>query len=304
MYGVIGWPIAHSRSPVLHNAGFERTGHDGVLLPMPIAPSWEAFKATLLDLLACEALDFLGAAITIPHKEHLVRLAREDTSRTWHIDPFAERIGAANTITIGTDGAVTVTNTDAPAIVEALESMFGDGATHPLRGRRIAILGAGGAARSAAIGLLDAGAHVVVHNRTRERADQLVADAMQHVAHATSHAGTITRETWASMNGSGFDAVVNCTPIGMVSGPDPSGESFPSAMLDGLGADAVVFDTVYVPRDTPMLAAARERDLRTLDGVELFVRQASRQCELWTGESAPLALFRTVCEESLATSTP
>ncbi|MCA9307617.1 MAG: type I 3-dehydroquinate dehydratase, partial [Phycisphaerales bacterium] len=171
VYGVIGWPVAQSRSPHIHNASFEAIEHNGVYLPLPVIEGWESFKATLGALLDDQHLDFAGCSVTIPHKEHLLRFAREDQSRDWTIDPIADRIGAANTLVVrageeGGTGGCSVHNTDAEGVLAPLRARLGT-----LEGVRIGIIGAGGAARAAAVSLADAGATILIHNRSRDRAE-------------------------------------------------------------------------------------------------------------------------------------
>src|SRR5690606_4633001 len=114
VYGVIGWPVRQSRGPLVHNALFDRVQHDGVYVPMPIAPGWEPFKATLDAMLEARWLGFRGASVTLPHKEHLLRFVRE---RGGVVEEEAARIGAANTLVVSSDGSLTCLNTDAPAAV-------------------------------------------------------------------------------------------------------------------------------------------------------------------------------------------
>jgi len=267
VYGVIGWPVEHSRSPHLHNAGFTAVGHDGVYLPLPVPPEWEHFKASVGALVDHERLDFAGASVTLPHKEHLVRFV---TERGGAVDALAARLGAANTLIVGDDGGLSCTNTDAPAAVEALGADAGS---------RIAVLGAGGVARAVAGGLADAGMHVVVFNRTAERAAQLAGDL----------GGGIEAAQLADLTG-GFDVYVNCTPVGMEGGPDPDGSPLPESVA--LDERTTVFDTVYTPTRTPLIKEAEARGSRVVTGAEMFVRQAALQFGTWTGEAVPLALFR------------
>jgi 3-dehydroquinate dehydratase/shikimate dehydrogenase len=117
VYGVIGYPVGHSMSPAIHNAGFDAIGYDGVYLPLPIPPEYEHLKATLIQWLDSEAMSFRGASVTLPHKEHLVRFVREQGGQ---VDALAARIGAANTLLVEPGGALRCTNTDAPAAVDAL----------------------------------------------------------------------------------------------------------------------------------------------------------------------------------------
>lgn len=297
VYGVIGWPVGHSISPVVHNAGFEAVGHDGVYVPMPIAPGWEPFKATVLELLGFAALDFRGASVTIPHKEHLLRLALEDRTHRWEVEPRALWAGAANTLTRRADGSILLSNTDAPAAAGALADPLGGA----LEGARVSVLGAGGAARGVAAGLLERGAEVVVHARRREQAENLV---QQLRAARIAQAATIEIGGWGD---SGADlrpclGLVNCTPMGMEGGPEPTASPVDPRLLEQ--ADLrVVMDTVYKPLETPMIRAARALGLGVVTGDRMFITQAARQFESWTGRVPPSGLFERLVHEVLARST-
>ncbi len=293
VYGVIGWPVGHSMSPHIHNAGFEGVGHDGVYLPLPIAAgdkdqdgAYESFKATLLALIDHRRLDLSGASVTIPHKEHLVRLARE---QGWVLDPLSERCAAANTITIERDEgqlSVSVSNTDARAAATCLGESMGC-----LAGKRVAIVGAGGVARAIGAGVAAQGARVVIVNRTPQRAGALSESIGPDVC------DVLTMDELAS---SPPDAIVNATPVGMSSGPAPDQSPVPESVLGACRPGTVVFDTVYNPIQTPLLLAAREQNLPTIDGVAMFVRQAATQFEGWTGQPAPTGLFERIISEHLA----
>lgn len=266
VYGVMGWPVAHSIGPQVHNAGFEAFDHDGVYLPMPIAEGWESFKATTLSLLDADWLGLRGTSVTIPHKEHLVRLAREDSSRTWRIDPLADRLGAANTMSVHDDGSVRVSNTDAQgAIAPILRAIERD----DLAGLRVGVVGSGGAARAVVGGAIDAGAEVAVFARSIDKARAIV-DELGGSAHALEEVGDV-----------GADVLVNCTPLGMAGGPDPEASPIARGVLESIRP--LVMDTVYRPLDTPLLRDSRGLGLRVIDGSEMFVAQACAQFEIWTG---------------------
>jgi len=283
VYGVIGWPVEHSRSPNLHNAGFSAIGHDGVYLPLPIPPEYEHFKATVGALIDAPGLGFRGASVTIPHKEHLVRFVRERGGR---LDAMSERIGAANTLIVGSAGGLACANTDAPAIVAAL--CEGMGITRDqLKDKRIAIIGAGGVARAAAGGLLDAGAKVVIFNRTAARAQRL-AEELAGVAEADSARLAVGKPD--SISCGCFHAFINCTPIGMQGGLAPDESPLPDDVP--LNDEVTVMDTVYAPVRTPLIREAESRGARVITGVDMFLRQAAMQFEMWTGRPAPMAAFR------------
>ena len=283
VYGVVGWPVEHSRGPHIHNAGFGAIDFNGVYLPLPVRPEWEDFKATMRSLIEDPGLDFRGCSVTLPHKSHLVRLVEELGGR---IDPDAARIGAANTLVVNEDGSLHCLNTDAPAAVDAL--VRGMGITRDdLGGKRVAVIGAGGVARAVTVGLADAGAKVVVFNRTRARADDMV-DALD------AGDGRITSGDLSELACGCFHAFVNCTPVGMVGGPAPDESPLPDEveLHDGV----TVFDTVYTPPRTPLIAEAESRGARVVTGVEMFIDQARRQFEAWTGQPVPNGVFEAILQ--------
>jgi 3-dehydroquinate dehydratase / shikimate dehydrogenase len=283
VYGVVGSPVSHSLSPRIHNAGFEAIGHNGVYLPLPIAPGYESLKATILELIHHPALTLRGLSITSPHKEDIVRLAHE---QSWELDHVPDTIGAANTLSVERDASgqavkVSLSNTDSPALLHALE------AAGPLHNQRIAILGAGGVARSAAYTLKHAGAKVTVLNRTRAHAEALAAAISGVEAADPSDLPTLD-----------VSIVINATPLGMADGPAP--HLAPADLSSLKGRDIVVMDTVYIPARTPLLRAAHESGLRTIDGVTMFVNQAAAQFTKWTGSVAPTGLFERIVREHSA----
>lgn len=300
VYGVIGWPVAHSLGPAIHNAGFDAVGHDGVYLPLPVPPEYEHFKATVGSLVDHAPLDFRGASVTIPHKTNLVCFVRE---RGGVIEALAEKIGAANTLVVRENGVLEARNTDAPAAVEALCAGMGI-ELGELRSKRIAVLGAGGVARAVVWGLARLGAHVVVFNRTQERAAELAAAFAGRPLSGESNGAAKVEAGRGSDLGCGcFHAIVNCTSIGMKrldgdeeNGSDQSSESPLDVLADGaevqLDENVTVMDTVYTPRATPLIVEARERGARIVTGDAMFFRQAAMQFELWTGKEAPVALWR------------
>ena len=272
VYGIIGWPVDASWSPLVHNAGFDAIDHDGVYLKFPIAPGWEPFKATLGALIDHESLDFSGCSVTMPHKENLVRFVREAGGS---LDSISERCGAANTLVVDDDGSLRAINTDAPAavgcLVEAMEITTGE-----LSGRRIMVLGAGGVARSVVTGLLEHGAEVTVVNRTHQRAVDLVHD----LSHDALRVGS-----FSDLGAGGFDAIVNGTSVGSPAGDHPEASPIPDEI--SLDASTTVLDTVYSAMPTPLVIGAMQSGCRTAAGGSMFLRQAELQFELWTGRRAP-----------------
>lgn len=294
VYGVIGWPVSHSRSPQIHNAGFEAVGYDGVYLPLPIPPEWEHFKATVGALVDHPRLDFRGASVTLPHKEHLLRFVKERGGR---IDPMAERMGAANTLIVGSAGEIACMNTDAPAAVDSLcSNMRID--RKDLAELRVAVLGAGGAARAVVAGLAEQGTSVVIFNRDRLRAEAL-ANEFDHREAASGGSGRIVVGGPDLLQLGCFHVIINCTSIGMTDGPAP--DASPLEMLSEgpvpIDDRVTVFDTVYNPRQTPLLDDALVRGARVISGLDMFIRQAAMQFKEWTGKGAPIEVFTGLLRE-------
>jgi 3-dehydroquinate dehydratase / shikimate dehydrogenase len=290
-YGVIGWPVGHSKGPLIHNAGFAAVDHDGVYLPLPIPPEYEHFKATVGALIDQPGLNFRGASVTIPHKGNLLRFVQERGGR---MDAMSEACGAANTLIIGSAGGIECRNTDCPALVDALcEAMNVE--PQQLAGRRIAVLGAGGVARAAVAGLMETGAEVVVFNRTRAKAEALVAEWTQRETASGQRVQVAVADEGAA-NGESFDVVVNCTSIGMAGGPAPDDSPLPAGIA--LNGNVTVFETVYAPVRTPLVKEAEARGARIVTGIEMFLRQAALQFEAWTGKAALLDAFRAALRSS------
>jgi shikimate dehydrogenase len=252
--GVLGWPVAHSRSPAMHEAAFAALGlRDWSYQLLPVPP--ELFAETVRAL---PAACFAGANVTIPHK--IAALAVADD-----VSDAARAIGAANTLLFA-DGAIRAENTDAPGLLAAL----------PLdpAGRRALVLGAGGSARAAVWALVAAGAEVFVWNRTPARAralaDELGATAVDSAL--------------------GADLLVHCTSAGL----EHPGQMFKSLPVnaDELGEYQCVVDLVYRDAMTPLLRAALDGGAAVVDGLEILVAQGAISFELWTGRKAPVDAMR------------
>ncbi|MFW6107522.1 MAG: shikimate dehydrogenase [bacterium] len=265
VYGVIANPVAHSMSPAIHNAAFREQGIDAVYLPFRVDD-----PATFLP--AYDELPVEGYSVTIPHKQAVLPLLHE-------VQPLARRIGAVNTV-VRRDGRLCGSNTDWSAAVGAIESGLAEGQT--LEGRRVLLLGAGGAARAIAFGLAERGCQVTIANRTHERGIQLAADV---------GCQAVPLEDLGSVD---YDILVNATSVGM----HPHVGDTPIA-ADLLRPEALVFDSVYNPAHTRLLREARAAGCRTVDGIEMFVRQAVEQFELWTGAPAPREAMRRVVLDRL-----
>lgn len=261
VFGVAGNPIAHSLSPLLHNTAFRREIVNSILLPLK--------TKSVQDLLTLALeLPLAGCAVTMPLKtEVLPHLA--------NMDPLTSRIGACNTLRMGADGKLYGFNTDVAGVVRPLERRL------RLKGARVVVLGAGGAARAAVFGLVEQGAEVLVVNRTHEHA---VALARQAKAKSLKH------ELLAKQK---FDVMINATPCGMAGNKQqmPISENELNA--------SVVFDMVYNPLETPLLKLAKSRGIHTISGLEMFVQQGARQFEIWTGKPAPESEMMRVVEHEL-----
>lgn len=313
VYGIIGWPVKQSMSPLVHNAGFEQIGWDGVYVPMPVESSYESFKATVLSLIDHKDLDFAGASVTIPHKEHLVQLEEHG----WTKDgasikclPWVDWVGAANTLAIREQFRISpppsigvIDNTDYTSLEDICRRHFPILQEKPNANSRplALIIGAGGVAKAATCALVQLGFEVAVNARTPSRAKRMVQDYRRwhEVNRPGTYGNTEVIESDAVKTGH-WDIAINCTPVGMTGGPDPDGLSIPIPDMPNLSPDTVFFDTVYNPIETPMLKAAKERGYRTIDGVQMFVKQAAAQFEIWTGQQAPEALFDQLVRNKLS----
>lgn len=279
VYGVIGWPVAHSMSPAIHNAGFDQVDHNGVYLPLPIPPEYEHFKATVSTWLDFKPLHFSGASVTIPHKENLIRYVEEMDGE---VEPLAKTIGAANTLTVREDGSLYASNTDYAAAIDALCDAMGI-EREALKGVKVGVIGAGGAARAIVAALAHYGAETTIYNRTLERAENLA----KEFSNSTSQIKSAELEALKSAEAK---ILINCTPIGM----HPNIDDIPLPDSSILTSDMVVFDTIYNPIQTQLLKDAQGAGAQTISGVEMFTRQAMGQFELWTEQSAPRETFEKV----------
>jgi 3-dehydroquinate dehydratase / shikimate dehydrogenase len=249
IFGVAGNPIGHSLSPLMHNAAFRREHVNAVMLPLKVR--------ALNDLLTLVLeLPVSGVAVTMPLKQQILpHLA--------NMDPMTAKIGACNTVRAGADGKLYGFNTDVAGLIRPLEKRV------RLKGARVAVLGAGGAARAAVFGLVEQGAEVFIINRTHEHAVALARAAK---------ARSLKHELLAKQR---FDVLINSTPCGMAG----TKQALP-IREDELNA-ALVFDMVYAPPETPLLKLAASRGIPAIGGLEMFVQQGARQFEIWTGKPAP-----------------
>jgi shikimate dehydrogenase len=265
--GVLGWPVAHSRSPAMHNAALEALGMRGWHYQrLPVPPSLLADTTRALA-----GSGFHGVNVTIPHKQAALALA-DEASET------ARAIGAANTLTFAAGGGIAAENTDAPGVIAALGSS-------PRR-RSAMVLGAGGSARAVVWALLAEGAaEVSIWNRTPERAEALANELGARAVSAPAAA----------------DLLVNCTSVGLSGTDVPDRVESSASQPVGLNQLALTFDQVseyshvvdlaYQSQSTPLLAAAEAHGVPTTDGLEVLAAQGALSLELWTGRPAPRELM-------------
>lgn len=253
--GVMGWPVMHSRSPRLHNYWLQKHGLVGAYVPLAIKA--DGLRAALRAL---PALGFSGCNLTIPHKEAAFDIVDR-------VDSLARRIGAINCVVVGADGSLEGRNNDGWGYVESIREAVPDWRADA---GPIVMLGSGGGARAVLVALADQGAKEIrLVNRTLARAEALRRDL----------GGPIRAVPWESRNDAldGAAMLVNTTSQGMV------GQAPLDIVLDKLPKDALVSDIVYIPRETPLLAAARQRGHRTVNGLGMLLNQARPAFQAWFG---------------------
>ncbi len=249
VYGVVGDPISHSLSPAIMNAAFRRENVNAVFLAL--------HAKTLKDLLTCvREIPIHGLSVTMPYKEAILPYLD-------NTDAHTTKIGACNTVVRAQDGKLYGFNTDTSGVVRPLERRLST-----LQDAKILVLGAGGAARAAVFGLRERGAEVYILNRSAEAAKKLARRA---------HARTLKR---ADLKKYSFDVIINATPVGM-------GNTKESPLQEKEINSRYVFDMIYDPVETRLLQLAKQRGAQIIPGIEMFVHQAARQFEIWTGKPAP-----------------
>jgi 3-dehydroquinate dehydratase/shikimate dehydrogenase len=249
VYGVAGDPVNHSLSPAIMNAAFRRENVNAVYLPL--------HAKTLKDLLNCvREIPIHGISVTMPYKESIL-------SHLDNTDAHTAKIGACNTVVRAQDGKLYGFNTDASGVLRPLERRLSS-----LEDAKILVLGAGGAARAAVFGLKERGAEVYVLNRSVAAGQKLARSA---------RARSVKRADLRKLT---FDVIINATPVGM-------GNTKETPLLDKEINARYVFDMVYDPGETRLLKLAKERGAQIIPGVEMFIHQAARQFEIWTGKPAP-----------------
>jgi shikimate dehydrogenase len=261
LVGVLGYPVRHSLSPVMHNAAFRHLGLNWVYLAFEVSP--ESLPDALRGM---RALGIRGLNLTIPHKEAAVALVDALT-------PAAQAIGAVNTL-YWHEGQLIGDNTDAEGFLRALQAVGWQPGGHAL------VLGAGGSARAVLYALKQAGCRVAIANRTLARAQPL------QRAFGADQVLPLQFEALRPLMPA-VQLVVNCTSLGM----EPDSEAMPPAPLDALPSEAWVCDLVYRPVQTRLLQAAHQRGLRTVDGLGMLVHQGALAFERWTGQPAPVEVM-------------
>jgi 3-dehydroquinate dehydratase/shikimate dehydrogenase len=261
VYGVAGDPVSHSLSPAIMNAAMRRENVNGVFLALN--------TKSLKDLLACvREIPIQGLSITMPHKETILKYLD-------NTDPHTSKIGACNTVVRSQDGKLYGFNTDTSGVVRPLEQRL------LLSGARILVLGAGGAARAAVFSLKERGAEVFILNRNVAAAQKLARQAK---------ARTVKRPDLKKLE---FDVIINATPVGM-------GNIRESPLNPDEIKAKFVFDMVYDPAETKLLKIAKERGAEVIPGSVMFVHQAARQFEIWTGKPAPREEMLRIVTTALA----
>lgn len=268
LYGIIGDPVVHSLSPVMHNAAFAALSLNGIYVPMPV-------QNVADGMIGLAALGFSGVSVTVPHKETVMDYLDE-------IDPVARRIGAVNTLLFRShpDSGALVSrgfNTDWLGSNLALAGQM------KLPGSTILILGAGGAAKAVGFGLVEAGAEVVICNRSEERGKKLAGWLGCRFSPTDQLAGIKA------------DGLVNTTTVGM----EPHAEGIPIDP-DLLSGFSVVMDIVYAPLATTLLKKATAAGCQTIDGLSMLLYQGAVQFKIWTGKQPPRDVMRDALLAELA----
>ena len=271
VYGLIGNPVSHSISPIIHNTLFKEMNFNSIYVPFKVEKIGDFIKGF-------RGLDVKGYSVTIPHKESVI-------SHLDAIDPIAKKIGAVNTI-VNRDGQLIGFNTDCDAAIKVLEGMDQVSATAAkddrLKGKKVALIGAGGAARAIAFGLKEHGAQITIINRNYERAQSLAKDV-----------GCLFRK-FDDLQSIEADILINATPVGMF----PKVNETPIDK-NKLKPNMGVFDTIYNPIETKLLRDAKAQGCKVVGGLPMFVHQAAAQFKLWTGLTPPLELIRDIAYKKL-----
>jgi shikimate dehydrogenase len=282
--GVIGWPIDHSLSPAMHNAAYDALGLDWVYIPMPVNDQMDLARVVA----AIRALPFVGFNVTMPHKRMMLELCDEVAAQ-------ARLAGAVNTVHVR-DGHLMGYNTDGRGLLESLR----DEAGFTPAGRRIAIIGSGGAAAAVLAALvLERAAHVAVISRDPAHAEDLVSRIEVHARETELVALPMGPDNASYIEAA--DVVVNATPLGR-----NAGDELP-VRAAWLHSGQIVSDMVYRPLTTPLLVAAANAGATTVAGIGMLVAQGAIGIEIWKSDStiaAPRDVMRAACETAIASQGP
>jgi|ETNmetMinimDraft_13_1059891.scaffolds.fasta_scaffold08183_4 shikimate dehydrogenase len=280
--GIFGYPLGHSMSPALQQAALDEYALDALYEAWPTPPDRLAEAVAGLREPGC-----YGANVTVPHKEAVMGMLDR-------LDQQAEAIGAVNTIVTEIGGKLAGYNTDIYGFLASLSSEAG----FDPAGKRVVMLGAGGAAKAAAFALVEGNvASLDIANRTVARAEALIAELRSNGAETSAFAIDSTGLADRCANA---DLIVNCTSIGMRGSPSPDA----SPLLDGaIQPGCLVYDIVYNPEVTPLLAQAEEAGARTLGGLPMLVYQGAAAFEKWTGMSAPVEVMMAAARRAMEEQT-
>ena len=260
---LIGDPVEHSLSPLIHNAGYQALGINYAYVSFRVSDIKQAIEGI-------RGLAIRGASVTIPHKVSAIKYLDK-------IDPLAEKIGAVNTI-VNDDGVLTGYNTDGDGALQALETVT------MLKSKKAVLIGSGGAALAIAVGLKEKGVKLVVLNRTEDKARKLAKKVSAEDSGGLKKLSEI----------SSADILINATPVGMW--PEADQSIIPKELLHNR---LTVFDIVYNPRETRLLIEAREKGCAVVYGYKMLLYQAARQFELFTGLKAPLPAMESALTQAL-----
>ncbi len=279
VYGVLGDPVAHSMSPFLFNRWFTELGMNAVYVPLLVRRGGGGVSRFLDGCMARSWLDLRGLSVTIPHKTAALEWVGQGA------DSLARWIGAANTLSF-IDDTPAAYNTDCYAALSAIAGALGCRRTE-LVGRSVDVLGAGGSARALVEGLYELGCNVTIYGRSADKARRFAEEF------------SCAARSWEERADRHGDILINCTPIGMW----PATEESPVPPEAPPGCD-LVFDLIYRPLETTLLRAAAAAGCKTLNGVDMFVRQAAMQLELWTSQSPDVASARDALTQDLRRADP
>ncbi len=273
VYGIVAGNTSYSVSPWMHNAAFKAAGLNSVFVPLQVADLGAFFSRMVLPETREVDINFRGFSVTNPHKQTIIPFLDE-------VDETAARIGAVNTVKID-DGKLYGYNTDAPGFITSLKQVFGD-----LAGVRVAVYGAGGAARACIYGLQHESAVVTLVGRNQEKG-QALADEFE--------IEFLTPSSVKHPLANDFDIVVNATPLGTAG----SSVNFAILETEQLRGIKLVYDLVYNPSETTLIREAKDAGVPTIGGLEMLIAQGVKQFEIWTGSIAPIDAMRTSVRKRL-----